>query len=78
MTGVQTCALPIYATGDAPAEATVKATSDTPAKAPAKATSDDISKKSLIELAPIVVDINRRYYKFYGDPNTVNGGILDR
>jgi porin len=51
---------------------------DATAKGPAKATSDDMSKKSLIEQAPIVVDINRRYFKFYGDPNTVNGDILER
>ena len=43
-----------------------------------KETADEIAKKSLIELAPIVVDINRRYFKFYGDPNTVNGGIRER
>jgi porin len=52
--------------------------SDATAEDPAKATSANVSSKSLIELAPIVVDINRRYYKFYGDPNTVNGGILER
>ena len=69
---------PAKTTGDAPTEAPAKAASGAPAEAPAKAASDDISKKSLIELAPIVVDINRRYYKFYGDPNTVNGGILER
>jgi porin len=52
--------------------------SESMAEGPAKSTSDDMSKKSLIEQAPIVVNINRRYFKFYGDPNTVNGGILER
>jgi porin len=52
--------------------------SEAMAEGPAKGTSDDMSKKSLIEQAPIVVDINRRYFKFYGDPDTVNGGILER
>jgi porin len=51
--------------------------SEAMAEGPAKAT-PDIASKSLIELAPIVVNINRRYYKFYGDPNTVNGGIRER
>jgi len=62
------------ATGGDPAKATPDATADDSAKA----TRDDILKKSLITQAPIVVDINRRYYKFYGDPNTVNGGIRER
>jgi porin len=52
--------------------------SEAMAEGPAKATSDDMSKKSLVEQAPIVVNINRRYFKFYGDPNTVNGGIRER
>ncbi len=52
--------------------------SDATAEDPVKTNRDDIAKKSLIEQAPIVVNINRRYYKFYGDPNTVNGGILER
>jgi porin len=52
--------------------------SDATAEDPAKATSDDISKKSLIEQAPIVVDVNRRYFKFYGDPDTVHGDLLER
>jgi porin len=69
---------PGNATSDVTVEDPAKATSDAPATAPAKSTSDTAASKSLIELAPIVVDINRRYFKFYGDPNTVNGGILER
>jgi porin len=48
------------------------------AEDPAKAERERIAKLSLIVQAPIVVDINRRYYKFYGDPNTVKGDILER
>ncbi|MCH7643341.1 MAG: carbohydrate porin [Myxococcales bacterium] len=66
------------ATDDITIEDPAKTTSDAPAEAPAKATSDDASSKSLIEEAPIIVNINRRYYKFYGDPNTVHGGIRER
>jgi hypothetical protein len=44
----------------------------------AKPSREDIAKLSLIVQAPIVVDINRRYYKFYGDPNTKSGDILER
>ncbi len=52
--------------------------SDAMAEDAAKKTSDEIAKLSLIEQAPIVVDINRRYYKFYGDPNTIKGSLLER
>jgi hypothetical protein len=48
------------------------------AEDPAKTNRDDIARESLIEQAPIVVDINRRYHNFYGDPNSVHGGILER
>ena len=65
---------PGKATGDVEVGDAAKPTSDEPAKA----TSDAAASKSLIELAPIVVNINRRYFKFYGDPNTVNGGIRER
>ena len=71
-----------HAWADDPGDATSDVTVEDPAKAtsdvPAKSTSDAAASKSLIELAPIVVDINRRYFKFYGDPNTVNGGIRER
>jgi len=52
--------------------------SDAMAEDAAKKTSDEIAKLSLIEQAPIVVNINRRYYKFYGDPNTIKGSLLER
>jgi porin len=52
--------------------------SDAMAEEAAKKTSEEIAKLSLVEQAPIVVNINRRYYKFYGDPNTVKGDILER
>ena len=52
--------------------------SDVMAEEAARKTRDEIAKLSLIELAPTIVDINRRYYKFYGDPNTVNGDLLER
>jgi len=51
---------------------------DALAEEAAKKTPDEIAKLSAIEQAPIIVDINRRYYKFYGDPNTVNGDLLER
>jgi porin len=52
--------------------------SDAMAEEAAKKTSEEIAKLSLIEQAPIIVNINRRYYKFYGDPNTKKGDILER
>jgi hypothetical protein len=52
---------------------------DTDAKDKAKTTKDKVKAASLIEQAPIVIDINRRYYKFYGKPSeTVVGGGLER
>ena len=52
---------------------------DTDAKDKAKTTKDKVKAASLIEQAPIVIDINRRYYKFYGKPSeTVVGGVLER
>lgn len=52
---------------------------DTDAKGKAKTTKDKVKAESLIEQAPIVVDINRRYYKFYGKPSeTFTGGVLER
>ena len=51
---------------------------DAMAEGAAKKTSDEIAKLSVIEQAPFVVNINRRYFKFYGDPNTRNGGLLER
>lgn len=52
---------------------------DTHAKDEAKTTEEKVKAASLIELAPIVVDINRRYFKFYGNPyETVSGGLLER
>ena len=48
---------------------------DTDAKDKAKTTKDKVKAASLIEQAHIVIDINRRYYKFYGKPSeTVVGG----
>jgi porin len=45
----------------------------------AKTTEDKVKAESLIDKAPIIVDINRRYYKFFGDPpETVGGGFLER
>ena len=52
---------------------------DTTAKDKAKTTEDKVKAASLIEQAPIIVNINRRYFKFFGDPaETVRGGILER
>jgi hypothetical protein len=52
---------------------------DTDAKDRAKTTKDKVKAASLIEQAPIVIDINRRYYKFYDKPSeTVTGGGLER
>ena len=52
---------------------------DTAAEDKAQATEEKVKAASLIEQAPIVVDINRRYYKFYGQPSeTFVGGLLER
>ena len=52
---------------------------DTTAKDKTETTEDKIKAASIIEQAPIIVDINRRYFKFYGSPSeTVTGGILER
>ena len=52
---------------------------DTHAKDKAKTTEDKVKAASLMELAPVIGDINRRYFKYYGQPSeTVNGGFLER
>ena len=52
---------------------------DTKAAGKAKTIEEKVKAASLIEQAPIVVDINRRYFKFYGQQyETVLGGILER
>ena len=51
---------------------------DTHAKDKAQTTAEKIKAASLLEQAPAVININRRYYKFYSDQDTVNGGILER
>ena len=51
----------------------------TDAKGATQTTEEKVKSESLVELAPIVVDINRRYFKFYGQPSeTVQGKLLER
>ena len=52
---------------------------DTQAKDEAETTEDKVKAVSLVKLAPIVVHINRRYFKFFGDPvETVHGSMFER
>jgi porin len=52
---------------------------DTQAKDKAETLEDKVKAASLIEQAPMVVNINRRYFKFFGDPHeTVRGGFFER
>ena len=62
--------------GDAEPTGTDGAASTAATDAPK--TADEISSLSIVERAPIVFDINRRYYKFYGDAFTVKGGLFER
>ena len=62
--------------GDAEPTGADGAASTTAADAPK--TAAEISSLSIVDRAPIVLDVNRRYYKFYGDAFTVNGGLLER
>ena len=51
----------------------------TDAEEKAETTEDKVKAVSLVELAPIVVHINRRYFKFFGDPDeTVHGSMFER
>lgn len=62
--------------GDAEPTGADGAASTTAADAPK--TAAEISSLSIVDRAPIVLNVNRRYYKFYGDAFTVNGGLLER
>lgn len=79
---VATCVLVLGLGGSVSAQTVHKGHTghmDTDAAGKAETTSEKVKAASLIEQAPIVVNINRRYFKFFGDPyETVRGGILER
>jgi len=50
---------------------------DTGAPPSGETAKENKGKIALLELAPQLININRRYTKFYGDKNTIHGSILN-